>query len=133
MLINMSAENLFANLDRDEVDRLARHQGFRGRGPRTWSRHKGEFVQLVNLQRSQWSKDVSYLNFALWALVPGEPKAFAESKFLFRTRGEQMSVQDLPGFLEEADKLTSTSELAEALRTKRVSGWVRKELTALLP
>jgi hypothetical protein len=101
----MSGENVFASLRRDEVDRLARHHGFRGRGPRTWSRHTGDFVQLVNLQRSQWSKDITYLNFALWPLVLGEPTSFAESKFLFRTRGEHMSAEDLPSFFAEADNL----------------------------
>jgi hypothetical protein len=129
----MTGANAFANLERSEIDQLARRHGFRGRGPRTWSRHKGEFVQLVNLQRSQWSKDITYLNFALWPLVLGEPRSFAESKFLFRTRGEHMSAEDLPGFFAEADKLTTLSELAEALRTRRISGGVRKELVPLLP
>jgi hypothetical protein len=75
----MPGENVFASLDRDEVDRLALNHGFRRLGSRTWSRHKGDFVQLVNLQRSQWAKDVTYLNFRFgrlcWASRQVSPRA----------------------------------------------------------
>jgi hypothetical protein len=122
----------FSDLDPDELDRLARQHGFLKKGGRTWTRRTAEFVQVVNLQRSQWSKDTQYLNFALWPLALGEPPTFAESKFHFRTRAESMAARDLGDFFIEADKLTTLVELAAALNTKRISGLVSKNLRPLL-
>lgn len=87
---------------------------------------------MVNLQHSQWSRDKSYLNFALWPLALGEPTTFAESKYHFRSRAESMGVQRLDQFFDEANRLATLAELSEALRTRRISGLVRKELAALL-
>jgi hypothetical protein len=43
-----------------------------------------------------------------------------------------MSVRDLHGFFDEADKPTTIEELSQAFATKRISGLVRKDLAALL-
>ncbi len=124
--------NDFNKLDQSDIDRLAIEHGFRKRGARTWWRRTEDFVQVVNLQKSQWSKDISYLNFALWPLEFGEPPTLAESKFHFRTRAEVMKVGNLEGFFEEAGNLTTIAELAAALKAKRISGLVSKELRPLL-
>lgn len=123
----------FSDLDADRLDRLARQHGFLGKGTRTWTRRTQDFVQLVNLQRSQWSKDTRYLNFALWPLALGEPPSLAERRFHFRTRAESMAVSDLEAFFVEADRLTTLAALAVAIGTKRISGLVSKDLRPLLP
>ena len=129
---DMTQGSIFSDLDVDELDRLARQHGFRKKGSRNWTRRTAEFVQVVNLQRSQWSKATHYLNFALWPLALGEPISFAESKFHFRTRAESMAARNLRDFFVEADKLTTLVELATALDTKRISGLVSKNLRPLL-
>jgi Domain of unknown function (DUF4304) len=131
-VVDMSQEFTFSDFGADELDRLAREHGFLKKGTRTWARRTPEFVQVVNLQRSQWSKDTQYLNFALWPLALGEPPSFAESKFHFRTRAERMAARDLRDFFIEADKLETLVELASALKTKRISGLVSKDLRPLL-
>ncbi|WP_413717937.1 DUF4304 domain-containing protein [Silicimonas sp. MF1-12-2] len=128
----MTKVAIFSDLDAVELDRLARQNGFRTMGSRTWARRTAEFVQVVNLQRSQWSNETRYLNFALWPLALGEPTSFAESKFHFRTRAESMAARGLREFFTEADKLTTLVELAEALETNRISGLVSKDLRPLL-
>ena len=132
IVVDVPQASNFSDLDADELDRLARQHGFLKKGSRTWTRRTGEFVQVVNLQRSQWSKDTRYLNFALWPLALGEPPSFAESKFHFRTRAESMAAFDLGDFFIEANRLTTLVELAAALSTKRISGVVSKDLSPLL-
>ena len=128
----MPDDNGFNKLDQSDIDRLAKEHGFRKRGARTWWRRTEDFVQVVNLQKSQWSKEITYLNFALWPLELGEPPTLAESKFHFRTRAEVMQVRSLEGFFDQVEKLTTIAELAEALKAKRASGLVSKELRPLL-
>ncbi len=102
----MSDENVFRSLEAEQLERLALQHGFKRKRPRNWARRTSDFVQLVNLQRSQWSSEVRYLNFAMWPLALGEPPTFAESKFHFRTRGEKMAT-DLDGFFACADRLST--------------------------
>ena len=128
----MSDPGAFSRLDPTTVDAAATRRGFERRGARVWRRRTGDFVQIVNLQRSQWSKDRTYLNFALWPLAMGEPPTLAESRFPFRTRAEAISAGSLSDLFDEADRLTTLQALAEALAEKRISGMVRKDLSALL-
>lgn len=128
----MTQAQNFRDFEEAELDALAVGRGFRKKRSRTWARHTKDFVQIVNLQYSQWSKDIHYLNFALWPLALGEPPSFAESKFHFRTRAESMGAQDLKGFLDEVDRLTTLVELKAAINTKRISGLVSKDLWPLL-
>ncbi|WP_077147707.1 DUF4304 domain-containing protein [Sphingopyxis sp. KK2] len=129
----VDAPNPFSKISADELDREALLHGFKRKGQRNWVRRTCDFVQLVNLQHSQWSADDSYLNFAMWPLAMGEPPTFAESKFQFRTRAERLDVNDLPGFFSAADKLRTLADLREAVRaSEHVLGLVRKELRALL-
>lgn len=108
----MVDENCFRTLESEQLDRLAQQHGFKRRGQRNWVRRSSDFVQLVNLQRSQWSEE-RYLNFAMWPLALGEPPTVAESKFHFRTRGEKMA-PDLGGFFACADRLTTLDDLRAA-------------------
>ena len=129
----MTRENPFLKLDAEELDRLAQEHGFKRKGPRNWVRETPDFVQLVNLQRSQWSRDDHYLNFALWPLALGRPPSIAESNFHFRTRGEAMGATDLASFFSCAEELTSLCQLRAADASGQVSGLMTKELRALLP
>ena len=128
----MAAQKPFLNVDSEELDRLAHERGFKRKGPRKWVRRTPDFVQLVNIQRSQWSRDDRYLNFALWPLALGEPPSIAESKFHFRTRGEAMGATDLPSFFSCADRLTTLGELCAADSSGRVAGLMTRELRSLL-
>ena len=88
--------------DSDKLGAVLEEHGFRRRGKQNWVRKTRDFVQLFNLQKSAWSKDVNYLNFALWPLELGEPPSIAESKFPFRKR-----VDDLESVVALADGLKS--------------------------
>lgn len=69
--------------------------GFLRCRPRNWVRRTADFVQLVNLQRSRWSKEDSYLNFALWPTLMGEPPSLTENTFPFRLRVERFDGYDI--------------------------------------
>ena len=129
----MVDENLFRTLEAEQLDRLAQQHGFKRKGQRNWVRRTSDFVQLVNLQRSQWSSEVRYLNFAMWPLALGEPPTFAESKFHFRTRGERMAT-DLDGFFACADRLRTLGDLraATASGPGRISCLMTGPMQALL-
>lgn len=122
----------FRKVNGEELDALARRHGFRRKGVRNWTRRTSDFVQLLNLQRSRWSDEDRYLNFALWPLALGEPPSIAESKFHFRTRAESLGATDLPGVLSRADALTTLAELGAAAAAGRVPGLMSRELRALL-
>jgi hypothetical protein len=126
----MVDENLFRMLEAEQLDRLAQQYGFKRKGQRNWVRRTPDFVQLVNLQRSQWS-DERYLNFAMWPLALGEPPTFAESKFQFRTRGEKMAT-DLDGFFACADRLRTLDELRTATASGEISCLMTGPMQALL-
>lgn len=70
--------------------------GFRRIRPRNWVRRTADFVQLVKLQRSRWSKEDNYLNFALWPTLMGEPPSLTEYTFPFRLRVERLRHRSLP-------------------------------------
>jgi hypothetical protein len=123
----------FSSVDPADLDRLAQQHGFKRKGRRNWVRRTSDFIQLVNLQHSQWSSEQRYLNFALWPLSMGEPPSFAESKFHFRTRAERMGAVDLPSFFACADGLNTLRELHAADVAGRISGLMTKELRASLP
>ena len=129
----MTGSNPFLKISPEEIEAAALLHGFKRKGQRNWVRRTPDFVQLVNLQRSQWSADDHYLNFALWPLAIGEPPTIAESKFLFRTRGERLGANDLASLFSEIDKLKTLADLRDAERTGRVAGLMTKELRALLP
>jgi hypothetical protein len=129
----VTASNPFLKTVAGDVDAAATRHGFRRKGARNWVRRTEDFIQLVNLQRSQWSADDHYLNFALWPLAMGEPPSIAESKFQFRTRGECLGAVDLPGFFAAADELKTLAALRDAESSGRVVGLMTQKLRALLP
>jgi hypothetical protein len=129
----MTGENSFLSVSAEELDRTAQQHGFMRKGQRNWVRRTSDFLQLVNLQGSQWSADDHYLHFALWPLALGEPPTLAESKFQFRARGEDIGATDLASFFMAADDLTTLRDLREAEEHGRVAGLMTKELRDLLP
>ena len=127
------AHNPFSRVDAEALDREAQRYGFTRKGRRNWIRRTRDFIQLVNLQHSQWSADDHYLNFAMWPLAMGEPPTIAESRFQFRTRGERLGANDLPSFFLAVDGLQTLEELRDAEnKSPTVIGLVRKELRLLL-
>jgi hypothetical protein len=128
----MSDENVFRALEAEQLERLALQHGFKRKRPRNWVRRTSDFVQLINLQKSQWSEE-RYLNFAMWALALGEPSTLAENKFHFRTRGEKMAA-DLEGFFSAADRLRTLDDVraATASGPGRISCLMNGPLQALL-
>ena len=122
----------FHSLREEELDEAARSHGFARQGPRNWVRRTADFVQLVNLQRSQWSADDRYLNFALWPLAFGEPPTIAESKFHFRTRAGHMDASGLAGFFAAADGLQTLDDLKEAVASRTMPALVTRKLQQLL-
>ena len=127
----MVDNNLFRRVDAEQLDRLAQEHGFKRKGQRNWVRRTSDFVQLVNLQRSQWSED-RYLNFAMWPLALGEPPTVAESKFHFRTRAEGMGATDLAGFFSCADRLSTLDDVRAATASREVSCLMTGPMQALL-
>src|SRR5947209_18581803 len=107
------ADNPFWRTSGEELDALAQRHGFKRKGKQNWVRRTSDFVQLINLQRSQWADERRYLNFALWALALGEPPSVATSKFHFQTRAESMGATDLTGVFSRANALTTLVELSE--------------------
>jgi len=128
----MADDNPFRTLEAEQLDRLAQQHGFKRKGQqRNWVRRTSDFVQLVNLQRSQWS-DERYLNFAMWPLALDEPPTFAESKFHFRTRGESMGASDLDSFFSAADRLRTLDDVRAAKASGEISCVMTGPMQALL-
>ena len=119
--------NPFGHLDADEFDVAARQAGFDRRGKRNWVKRTSDFVQLINLQKSQWSSE-NYLNFALWAVAFGEPPKLDESKFHFRTRAEDLGAHDVDGFFAAAERLSTIKALRNAEESGQIAGLMAKEL-----
>lgn len=119
-------------LDAVIIGETAPRRGFQRKGKATWVRRTKDFIQLVNVQRSAWAADQSYLNFALWPLALGEPSAVVESKFMFRTRAEDLGVTDAEALFDAADRLESLQLLRAALASSALSGLVSVELRRLL-
>jgi len=130
VLTVMANDNPFRTLEAEQLDRLAQQHGFKRKGPRNWVRRTSDFVQLVNLQRSQWSEE-RYLNFAMWPLALGEPPTVAESKFHFRTRAEKMA-PDLAGFFACADRLSTLDDLRATKASGEISCLMTGPMQALL-
>ena len=126
------ADNPFSRTNSEELDALAQRHGFKRRGQQNWVRRTSDFLQLINLQRSQWADEERYLNFALWLLAYGEPPTLAESKFHYRTRAEDMGATDLTSFFAVADSLRTLAALWEAEESGRIAGLTTKELRDLL-
>lgn len=63
--------------------------GFTRRGKRNWVRQSQDVLQLINLQKSQYS-DEEYVNVALWPEVLGKAQALSEHKFPLRGRVENV-------------------------------------------
>jgi hypothetical protein len=122
--------NPFRMLEAEQLDRLAQQHGFKRKRQRNWVRRTSDFIQLVNLQRSQWS-DERYLNFAMWPLALGEPPTVAENKFHFRTRAEKMAA-DLDGFFACADRLGTLDDLRAATASGEISCLMTGPMQALL-
>jgi hypothetical protein len=102
--------------DPHQVHTLAAQNGFKKIRPKNWARRTIDFIQLVNLQGSQWSQEENYLNFALWCLAFGEPSSMVEYKFHFRMRAEELGVSDafaffaaIEGKFENLNQLGSTN------------------------
>jgi hypothetical protein len=114
-------------IDPKRLDADAIGHGFVRRGKQNWVRRTSDFVQLVNLQKSAWSTDANYLNFALWPLMFGEPPSVAESKFHFRMR-----VDDSADVFVLADRLKSLHELRRAMHSENVLGLATLPLQSLL-
>ncbi len=119
-------------LDATTIDEAALRRGFKRKGKTNWVRRTAEFLQLVNLQGSAWSKDQSYINFALWPLALREPATVAESKFMFRTRAENLGATDPDALFDAADRLQSLEDLRAVLTAGNASGLVSVELRRLL-
>ncbi len=114
-----------------EIDDSLVSAGFRRIRPRNWARRTGDVVQLVNLQRSQWSKEDNYLNFALWPLVMGEPPSLAENRFPFRLRVETPG--GIAAFLPLLERdFGSMLRLRESIGAYRAVAWVTLKLRAIL-
>lgn len=126
------ADKPFLRINGEELDALAHRHGFQRKGKQNWVRRTTDFVQLLNLQRSQWADEDRYLNFALWPLALGEPPSITESKFHFRTRAEDIGATDLPAVFLRADALTTLAELSSARAEGLASGLMTPELRALL-
>jgi uncharacterized protein DUF4304 len=118
--------------DAASIDEVALRRGFKRRGKKNWVRRTADFVQLVNLQGSAWSRDVSYVNFALWPLALGEPNSLAESKFLFRTRAGGLGASSPEALFNSADRLQSLADLRAALAARKVTGLLTVQLRDLL-
>lgn len=114
------------------IDEIALRRGFRRKGKANWVRRTNDFVQLVNIQKSAWSSDQSYINFGLWPLALGELSLVAESKMLFRTRAEDLGANDASALFDAADRLQSVDDLRASLAARSVSGLVDVELRRLL-
>lgn len=107
--------------------------GFRKLRSRNWIRHTNDVVQLLNLQRSQWSKEDNYLNFALWPLVMGEPPSLSENRFPFRLRVERLDGRDIAAFLLRLDRdFGSLQRLRQSIETYRGVGMTTLALQAIL-
>ena len=122
----------FSTVHAEELDELARHHDFKRRGQRNWIRRTPDFIQLINLQRSQWSSEDHYLNFALWPLAMGEPPSLAESKFHFRARAGDMGAINLSAFFSCADRLCTLDDLRAAEKSGTVTGLMTTQLQGLL-
>ena len=131
MLFNMTGGTL-SKVDAEELDREAQSRGFERKGRGNWFRRTRDFVQLVNLQQSQWSSDVRYINFAMWQLALGEPPSLVEYKFHFRTRAESIGATDLHSFFSMVDELTTLDHLRNADRSGRLPCLITKDLRSLL-
>jgi len=128
----MADGNPFSRLNAEVLNAAAQGHGFMRKGQRNRVRRTADFVQLVNLQHSQWSSEERYLNFAMWPLALGEPPTIAESKFHFRTRGAYMGANDVSSFFATVDELSTLGGLREANTSGRIAGLVTKELRGLL-
>ena len=126
------ADNPFWKTNGEELDALAQRHGFERKGKQNWVRRTADFVQLINLQRSQWNDEDHYLNFALWPLALGEPPRIAESKFHFRTRAESIGATDLSGVFSRADALITLADLCAAEASGHAPGLMTRELRELL-
>lgn len=119
--------------DAELVSRLAERHGFKRRGQRNWVRRTPDLVQLVNLQASQWAADDNYLNFAVWPLALGEPPSYAESKFLFRIRAEDLGATDETAFFDAINgQFDTLDQLRSALASRPLSAMVHRDLRVLL-
>jgi hypothetical protein len=128
----IEGERPFTSRDTTELNEAAISHGFLRRGQKNWVRRTCDFVQLINLQHSQWSAEDGYINFAIWPLRFGEPDTLAASKFPFRIRAESVA-RDLTTLLEVADRFESLTALREAYAARLLdSGFVSKEMRTLL-
>ncbi|NNU80174.1 DUF4304 domain-containing protein [Halovulum dunhuangense] len=128
----MAPTGPFQRLDEGALDLAARAHGFTRRAGRNWVRQTADFIQLLNLQHSQWAPEDRYLNFALWPLALGMPPSLSERRFLFRTRADVPGASDLDEFFAVIDGLRSLAQLRDALGMRRISGLVSKDLRPLL-
>lgn len=71
------------------LDSALRKSGFSRHGKRNWSRQSHDVLQLINLQKSQYSDD-EYINVALWPQIFGTPEKLSEHKFPLRGRLESV-------------------------------------------
>lgn len=116
----------------DALHEAATRFGFIRRGRRNWTRRVVDFIQLVNLQNSAWSSHDTYTNFALWPLALGEPPIIAESKFLFRTRAEDLGATEPDALFRAVDRLHTLADLRIALGAHELTGMLGWQLRDLL-
>lgn len=119
-------------LDAAAIAEVAAEHGFKKRGARNWVRQTTDFIQLINLQRSAWSKEEAYVNFALWALEMGQPSSLIESKFHFRTRADDLGATSVKDLLAVADQLCTLDALRLALVQREIPALVSADLRTLL-
>lgn len=109
----VSGERPFTTRETLELNDAATSHGFCQKRPRNWVRRTIDFIQLINLQFSDWSPDEGYLNFALWPLAFGEPPTIAQSKFPFSTRAELIA-RDIPTLFQVADRFGNLPAFRQA-------------------
>lgn len=128
----VSGERPFTTRETLELNEAATSHGFRQKKPRNWVRRTTDFIQLINLQFSDWSPDEGYLNFALWPLAFGEPPTISESKFPFRTRAELIA-RDMSTLFQVADRFGNLLAFRQAYEAGLLAqSFVTIELQQLL-
>ena len=94
---------------------LLKKKGFRKRGS-TWWRHSDDFIQVVNIQGSQWSKNF-YINLGIYIRDLGDKQWPAEEQCHIRH-----SLESIYGVESGIVKLLNYEDYApEALPRKRLS------------
>ena len=108
-------------------DHVARASGFSRRSS-TWYRRTPELVQVLNLQRSSWSR-LYYVNVGLWLLALGDNDHPKEYQCHVRTRLDGLLADEAH---EVGTLLDLENALAEEERAQRLEAVLRVRLIPVL-